>query len=339
VPEVTLDRYAVISPFSLHAEREWPMDCWRELVNGLIDQGVHPHVLGGPGDAPRLEREFGSTRATWFAGMPPEWVSRLIANATWFVGNDSGMAHIAGMYGTPGVVVMSMFPFSFVFDQAPSLREVGTYRQLLAEISPSDVLAFSEPTPEKPQADLFETIREKLGQRASATEWLFREIETRWASPRILETGCVRSREDWSAGYMTWLFGWLLDDIGGGSLTSVDIDEKNVRIAQRLCQCWDRVRVVRSNSLDYLIDRDEEIDVVYLDSLDTYHAGCAEHILREAKLVAGKMSSDGLIVIDDAPHSQNGWDGKGRLAVRYLISHGWRVRPESGYQTILERVG
>ncbi len=337
VPEVTLDRYAVVSPFSLHSGREWPMQHWRELVEGLVSQGIHPHVLGRPGDDHRLQQEFGWTRATWFAGRPPEWVSRLIANASWFVGNDSGMAHIAGMYGTPGAVVMSMFPFSFVFDQAPSLRGVGRYRQWLGDIPASDVLVLSEPPQAKPKGDLFHTIRQKLGQRASSTEWLFREIKTRWKQPQIIETGCVRSKEDWSAGYMTWLLGWLLEECEGGSLTSVDINPQNVATARRLCKGWERVEVVQADSLHFLIDNEYEIDVAYLDSLDTYEAGCAEHGLREAKLVVDNISENGLIVFDDTPPNGTGWDGKGRLAVPWLTSKGWRVRPESGYQTILER--
>lgn len=404
--------YAVLSPFSLHSAREWPAERWREVAAGLTGRGIQPVAVDRPGSDARLREVFGSTSATWHWGNPPSWTAALIANARLFVGNDSGMAHVAGLYGVPGVVVMTLFPFGFVFGEAPSLVGVGRHGGSLADVTAAEVLA-SIPTREPEQVakvshganageregvratvfvpefdpsavvtddhirvggmvkgagarqfeteggqgvvrerfgvghggllvdggilpDVFAVIRTHLHKRAATTEWLFREIITRWPSPRIVETGCVRSEWDWGAGYMTWLLGALLHD-HGGHLVSVDITPAHCATARRLCRRWGRVTVAQSDSLVYLIDRDETVDVAYLDSLDVGEPGCADHGLREAKLVEPLMSERGLIVFDDTPPTGGSWSGKGELAVPFLISRGWKLRPESGYQTVLER--
>ncbi len=47
----------------------------------------------------------------------------------------------------------------------------------------------------------------------------------------IVETGCIRSAEDWSAGYATYLVGYFLHH-HGGELHSVDNDPNNVAFAR-----------------------------------------------------------------------------------------------------------
>lgn len=331
--------YAVLSPYSLHSGREWPAERWRAVCDELVGRGLHPLVIAGPGDhnRDRLAADFGPTRATWHWGQPPAWTAALIANASLFVGNDSGMAHVAGLYGTPGVAVMTLFPFEFVFAEAPSLAGVGRHGQSLADVSAAEVLAACDERLGVP-VEAGRIVREKLGQRATTTEWLFAELRRRWADPRVVETGCVRSAADWSAGYFTWLCGAVLDAHGGGELVSVDNDPEHCRTARRLCSRWPRVSVVDGDSVAHLRERTEPIDLLYLDSMDTYVAGHAEHALAEAQAGERLVSERGLIAFDDTPpDGRGGWDGKGRLAVDWLLSRGWRVRPESGYQTVLER--
>lgn len=330
--------YAVLSPFSDDAARCWPVERWRQLAAGLLAAGWDVAAVDKPDAGPRLKAALGGIQAVELrVGEHPAKAAAVIANAGLFVGNDSGMSHLAGLYGVPGAVVMTHFPFRFVFAEAPSLTGFGKHRGRMADVTAAEVLAWAgQFTPTKSPPDVFGLIRRHLGQRAATTEWLFREMATRWQSPRVVETGCVRSPEDWSAGYFGWLCGALLESHGGG-LVTVDNDPDHCRTARGLCHRWGRAVVVEADSVRYLTARTEPVDLAYLDSHDADLPGHAEHGLREAQAVEPLMSERGLIVFDDTPRSGDGWTGKGGLAVPWLVSQGWKVRPESGYQCVMEK--
>jgi heptosyltransferase-1 len=327
-PPVIPPGYALIAPYAHNDKpRDWPEDRWREFAERLGGRVV---VIGENHKRPRLRALFGrSCEVHW--DKSPAWVTSAVANADHSYGNDSGMSHLAGLYGVPGTVVMTAFPFRFVFGEAPSLAGVGGCGRGMADIGVREVMAAG-----RRPVDVGRVVREKLGQRAATTEWLFAELRERFPHPRVVETGCVRSPDDWSAGYFTWLCGAVLET-HGGELVSVDNDAGHCATSRSLCGRWSRVSVVEADSVTYLLNRTEPIDLAYLDSLDTDRPGCAEHGLTEAQAGERLMSDRGLIVFDDTPKGAGGYEGKGRLAVEWLQSQGWVVRPESGYQTVLER--
>jgi hypothetical protein len=172
-------------------------------------------------------------------------------------------------------------------------------------------------------ADVLEIVAAKLGgvptqwgaaDRDRTLGWLFREMAARFPDgPRVVETGCVRERDDWGAGYFGYLCGMWLEAVGGGELISVDNDPAHVRHRARAVPDWTRARVVQSCSVAYLEGRTEPIDVAYLDSMDTYVAGHDAHGLREARAAAKLVAPNGLILFDDSPpDGAGGWRGKGR---------------------------
>lgn len=178
-----------------------------------------------------------------------------------------------------------------------------------------------QPPPGQPQADRHNTLDAAFRQLANIP------------TPRIVETGCVRSEEDWSAGYFGYLAG-LYCAAKGGSVSSVDITPGNCETARRLTAGMP-CEVVQSDSAAYLTQRTEPIDLLYLDSLDADAPGSAEHGLREA--IAGErlVGANGLIVIDDTAY-QGGWTGKGAKAVPHLLAHNWQLL-SSGWQCVLRR--
>lgn len=179
--------------------------------------------------------------------------------------------------------------------------------------------------------------------RDRTMSFVFRELEARFPDgPRIVETGCIRSPEDWSAGYATWLFGTFLELTGKGDLTSVDNDAEHLAIAASLCAGMDRIGFVESDSAAWLGKVAESgyegFSAIYLDSCDTWVPGHAEHGLAEAKAASRIVAPNGLIVFDDSPaDGRGGWQGKGRLGIPFLLANGWKLCPISSYQTILER--
>jgi len=178
------------------------------------------------------------------------------------------------------------------------------------------------------------TSTSAIADRNNTLDVLFQLIKN-FQAPSIVETGCVRSHEDWSAGYFGYLAGAWIHARGCGNLASVDIDPERVKIAKEICRFWP-CEVICSDSVDYLENRSAPIDVLYLDSMDCEIPEHAEHGLREAKAAERLLKFGSLVVLDDTVWD-GCWSGKGAKAVPYLLGRGFRVEA-MGYQTILRKV-
>ncbi len=153
--------------------------------------------------------------------------------------------------------------------------------------------------------------------------------------PRVVETGCIRSLEDWSAGYSTYVLAAALDALGG-SLVSVDVSGDNLRLAADLVQPWKRsVTCVQADSVEWLLRNQEPVSLLLLDSLDCEDPQHARHGLREIQAAHDRLGPDSLVVWDDTVWD-GGWRGKGALGVPWLLERGWRIAA-SGYQVVMER--
>jgi hypothetical protein len=179
---------------------------------------------------------------------------------------------------------------------------------------------------------LTRTALAPLADRNKTMDFVLRHMPV---SPTVVETGCIRSPEDWSAGYSTYLFAALLDG-RPGRLISVDRDAAHCAFARRTV--WGSPEVVHADSVEWLRSFREPIDVLYLDSLDAHITGHAEHGLAEARAAEDKLHDHSLVVFDDTVYDRGQWRGKGALGVPYLAGRGWAVRA-SGYQTVLGRRG
>lgn len=151
----------------------------------------------------------------------------------------------------------------------------------------------------------------------------------------FVETGCIRADEDWGgAGFSTALFGRYCQLVGG-HLTSFDLDERNCKYARSWCrQFAESVEIIQSRGDDGIRGYKEKIDVLYLDSLDTEHAGHQEENLKEFKAAEPKLHGNSVVIIDDTPSSTI---GKGCLTVKYMLENGWRLL-YGGYQVVLVKV-
>ncbi len=129
----------VLSPYSVWEGRSWPVERWLALEKGLADRGTRCVVLDG------FLGMAGTAAAAGFAspvvGYDPPLVAAILKEAPLFVGNDSGMAHAAGMMRTPAIVLnwfysgfntYSIYGQSHVI-QAKAWRESITVEGVLAE--------------------------------------------------------------------------------------------------------------------------------------------------------------------------------------------------------------
>ncbi|MEZ6129157.1 MAG: glycosyltransferase family 9 protein [Planctomycetaceae bacterium] len=177
----------------------------------------------------------------------------------------------------------------------------------------------------------------KFWDRNRSFDVLFREMKRRFERPVIVETGTIRAEEDWGgAGFFTYLAGAWLHRMGG-TLHSIDVTPEHCRFAKEWTQVFDgTVAVHEQDSLTFLSGFREQIDVLYLDSLDTSEPNHSQHALQEAQLALPRLGEKSLIVFDDTPWSRGQWLGKGAEAVPWLLKQGWEIL-YAGYQVVLSR--
>ena len=185
----------------------------------------------------------------------------------------------------------------------------------------------------------------RLGRRFATFERAFELLLERTDGSRsIVETGCVREKNDYSAGYSTVLFGEFLERYGG-KLYSVDISELNVGICRKLTRRYARLASTYvSDSIVFLRDWPSKfpgapIDLLYLDSHDypVYNEYPRElsqqHCLGELDAALPSLSPHAIVLIDD---SDLPGGGKPLLARARLAELGFKCERDD-YQTLWTR--
>lgn len=164
---------------------------------------------------------------------------------------------------------------------------------------------------------------------------LLKETAKRFTKPTIVETGTIRAEEDWGgAGFFTYLAGAFLAPLGG-RLHTVDVNPQSCQFAREWTQVFgETVQVHQEDSVSFLNNFPDPIDVLFLDSLDTTEPGHAQHGLREVQAGLSKLHEKSLIVLDDTPWNGGAFVGKGASAVPWLLERGWTIG-YAGYQVVL----
>lgn len=93
---------ALLFPGAGHPAKQWPLVQFFELAEWLCREGFMPCFVLGPAEVER-GLDMGNFPAKRPASL--EVLSELLRTADLAVGNDSGPMHLAGMLGTPGVVL------------------------------------------------------------------------------------------------------------------------------------------------------------------------------------------------------------------------------------------
>ena len=92
VPPVSLEDHVVIHPFASSAGKRWPLENFREVASRL---GVPVKWLAGPEESLDGAERFDDL---YDLGC---WIAR----ARLYIGNDSGISHLAAAVGTPTLAI------------------------------------------------------------------------------------------------------------------------------------------------------------------------------------------------------------------------------------------
>jgi ADP-heptose:LPS heptosyltransferase len=93
-------QYVVMHPFASAPDKAWPIEHFVSVAARLQAQGLQPMILAGPSDDAAPFAPFQVLK-----DAPLRDVKNVMSGAAFFIGNDSGPAHIAAAFGVPVVVL------------------------------------------------------------------------------------------------------------------------------------------------------------------------------------------------------------------------------------------
>ena len=99
-------KLGLIHPAAAFATKQWAVEHFARVAEFVSERGFAPVAIAAPNEKELLEKlcSEATVKITTFDLSLPE-VTALAARSKLFVGNDSGIAHIAAAVGTPAVVI------------------------------------------------------------------------------------------------------------------------------------------------------------------------------------------------------------------------------------------
>ncbi len=146
----------------------------------------------------------------------------------------------------------------------------------------------------------------------------------------IVETGVTRKADHWLDGMSTIVFGSFSKKYHC-QLHAVDVNPESIQVCKSLTnECKEYISYHTSDSVVFLQNFKQKIDLLYLDSMDCPGDDAItseqliqsqQHQLAEMTASMNKLSDDPIILLDDNDY-QNG--GKTRLTKFFLEQQGFQ---------------
>ena len=156
----------------------------------------------------------------------------------------------------------------------------------------------------------------------------------------IVETGTSRGKikffffrkYNWKDGMSTIMFAEYAKFING-KLHTCDISKKNIQNAKKFTSNFKNyVNYYTDDSVNFLYNFNETIDLLYLDSFDGHNKDKAsEHQLKEAKASVNKLCSNALILLDDKGAKTN-------LSIDFYKKNGFKTIFETENQILFSKI-
>lgn len=135
----------VVHPGSGRRDKCWPPERFAELAGRFIAAGWQALVIEGPADglvAPPVLAALPVGRAQRVAGLALPQLAALLARATLFVGNDSGISHLNALLGVPTLALFGPTDPAIWAPRGPRARVVwagAVEREVRGAASPDGV--------------------------------------------------------------------------------------------------------------------------------------------------------------------------------------------------------
>ena len=160
----------------------------------------------------------------------------------------------------------------------------------------------------------FNNIAPKLDQREISFRKIFKYLDSQPTPIIIVETGCLRVKDNFLDGQSTLLFDkYTLSRGNNSKVYTVDISSKSTKVCKEAVSqnveitTDDSVRYLNNISSNFLKNK-TKVSMFYLDSFDVdwrYPYPAATHHLKELTSITRLLHEDTLVVVDDSPASGN----------------------------------
>ena len=156
----------------------------------------------------------------------------------------------------------------------------------------------------------FNDISSKLGAREVSFKKIFKYLDSLPNPIIIVETGCLRKKDNFLDGQSTLLFDkYTLSRGENSKVYTVDISPESTKVCKEVVS--KNVEITTSDSVRYLnnisntfLKNKIKVSMFYLDSFDVdwrYPYPSAAHHLKELVAINKILNEDTLIVVDDSP--------------------------------------
>jgi len=156
----------------------------------------------------------------------------------------------------------------------------------------------------------FNNISSKLGPREISFKKIFKYLDSLPSPIIIIETGCLRKKDNFLDGQSTLLFDkYTLSRGKNSKVYTVDINPESTKTCKEVVS--KNVEITTNDSVRYLNNLSDnfkknqtKVSMFYLDSFDVdwrYPYPSAAHHLKELVAINKILNEDTLVVVDDSP--------------------------------------
>ncbi len=156
----------------------------------------------------------------------------------------------------------------------------------------------------------FNSISSNLGNREVSFKKIFNYLDSMPSPIVIVETGCLRKKNNFLDGQSTLLFDNYTQSRGNNSkVYTVDINKNSTSVCKEVVS--KNVEITTEDSVRYLnnlcnsfLKTNVNVSMFYLDSFDVdwrYPHPSASHHLKELTAINKILNEDTLVVVDDSP--------------------------------------
>ena len=160
----------------------------------------------------------------------------------------------------------------------------------------------------------FDSIANKLGNREISFRKIFKYLDSQPTPIIIVETGCLRVKDNFLDGQSTLIFDkYTLSRGENSKVFTVDISKESTENCKKTVSnnveitTEDSVRYLNNLSSNFLKNK-TKVSMFYLDSFDVdwrYPHPSASHHLKELTAINRVLRPETLVVVDDSPANGN----------------------------------